>query len=272
MMNQAEIDNWNGPVGERWAQFQEALDARIRVYGKDLLAKVELREGLRVLDVGCGCADMTMDAARAVGTTGRVVGVDVSRPMLARGRERARDLPNVELLEQDAATFSTDAPFDIVISRFGVMFFDDPAAAFANIRRATKDDGGLAFVCWQSLEKNPWAAVPLSAMLRVVAPPAATPNAPGPFALADPERVRDVLGRAGWSDVVLTPALHPLKLGATLDEAVEYASRMGPSARVLREVDDATRARAVEMLRETLAPFAPGFALDGAVWLVTARA
>jgi SAM-dependent methyltransferase len=273
MKNQAEIERWNGVVGDRWAEHQEALDARLDIYGKDLLTKADLADGMRVLDVGCGCASLTIGAARAVGAAGRVVGLDISRPMLARAQARVKELPNVALVEHDAATFSPDAPFDVVISRFGVMFFDDPAAAFTNVRSATKKGGRLAFACWQPLEKNPWAGVPMSALLRVVPPlPPAPPDAPGPFALAAPDRVRELLARAGWSDVAITPSAHPMTLGATLEEAVEYSSRMGPAARLLQDIDEATTARALEMVRQTLAPLAPGFALDGGVWLVTARA
>ncbi len=153
------------------------------------------------------------------------------------------------------------------------MFFDDPGPAFANIRAVTKPGGALTFVCWQSLEKNPWAGVPLSAVLRVVPPlPPSPPAAPGPFAFGNPDHVRDVLARGGWSDVVVTPVVHLVKLGATIEEAVDYASRTGPASRAVREADEATTKRALQMLRETLAPFAPGFSMDGAVWLVTARA
>lgn len=272
MSNQSEISNWNGPVGERWVLLQDALDARLQVYGRDVLESARLREGMRVLDVGCGCGGLSLEAARAVGAPGQVVGLDVSRPMLTRARERAKELPNVELVEHDAATFAPSAPFDVVVSRFGVMFFHDPRATFANLRGATKPGGRLAFVCWQSLAKNPCFAVPLSAVLRVVPPPpAALPGAPGPFAFAEPERTRDILMSAGWSAVVLTPAVHPMKLGDTLEEAVSFASRMGPAAGALRDVDDETKARAIEMLRQTLAPLAPHFALDGEVWLVTAH-
>ena len=273
MHNKAEIENWNGPVGERWTAYQQALDARIHVYGQQVLGSAGLREGMRVLDVGAGCGDMTLDAARAVGEAGRVVGVDVSRPMLARARERASAVSNVELVEHDASTFTATAPFDAIISRFGVMFFDDPAAAFTNIRGAIKPGGTLAFVCWQSLADNPWAAVPLSAVLRVLPgpPPPAAPHAPGPFALADPDRLRAILTAAGWTDVALTQFTHAMELGSTLEESLEYASRMGPAARALRDADDATRARGLEALHETLSPLAPGFTLGSAVWIVTAK-
>jgi SAM-dependent methyltransferase len=272
MKNQAEIENWNGPIGERWATFQAALDERIRVYGEQVLARAGLREGMRVLDVGAGCGDMTLEAARTVGPSGRVVGVDVSRPMLARARERAEGMSNVDLLEHDAATFTAEAPFDAILSRFGVMFFDDPEAAFANIHATIKPGGKLTFVCWKSLAENPWAASPLAAVLAVMPPqPPAVPDAPGPFAFADEGRLRGLLTAAGWRDVVLTPFLHPMKLGTTLEDALEYSSRMGPAARLLRTADDATRAKALEALHAVVAPLAPSFELGSAVWVVTAN-
>ena len=198
MKNQAEIDTWNGAIGERWASYQEELDARIRIYGEQVLATATLREGMRVLDVGAGCGDMTLEAARAVGDAGKVVGLDISRPMLARARERANGLSNVELVEHDAATFVTDAPFDAIISRFGVMFFDEPAGAFANIRGAIKPGGGLTFVCWQSLADNPWAALPLSAVLERPSRAARRRRRtrPGRSRSPIPGRVRDMLDAA----------------------------------------------------------------------------
>lgn len=272
MKNETEIANWNGVVGERWVAFQEVLERRIRAYGRRVLERAALRDGMRVLDVGAGCGEMTVDAARAVGS-GAVVGVDVSRPMLARARERGADLPNVRFVEHDAATFVADAPFDAVISRFGVMFFDDPAEAFANLRRATKPLGQLTFVCWKSLEENAWASMPLATVLSVVGPrPVSPPNAPGPFAFADATRLRAMLELAGWSDVTLTSVDDPMKLGDSLEDALEYASHIGPFAGALREADEPTRARAIDALRAKLAELAPDFRLDAAVWLVTARA
>ncbi len=139
-----------------------------------MLDAAGLLRGARVLDIGCGCGDTTIAAAVAVAPDGHVVGVDVSEPMLVRARDRAAHLANTTFALADAATFVPDAPFDVVISRFGVMFFDDPTAAFANVRRAMKPGGRLVFVCWQSAQKNAWASVPLSGVLRVVPPPAAT--------------------------------------------------------------------------------------------------
>ncbi len=272
--NEAEIANWNGPIGERWAAHQEMLDVRLRIFSPHLLAAAEITHGQRVLDIGCGCGDISIEVARAVGPSGHVVGLDVSRPMLARARERAKDHPNIELVEHDATTYTASAPFDALVSRFGVMFFDDPTVAFTNLRRMTKPGGRISFVCWQPLADNEWASVPLSAVLRVLPPgEPPRPRAPGPFAFGEADYVDGVLKAAGWSAIELTPQSQPFGLGDTLDAAVEYATSMGPSARALRATDDdATRARARDMLRQTLAPFGPSFALRSAVWVVTARA
>lgn len=278
-MNEAEIEVWNGPVGERWALYQAVLDAHIRPFGEAMLAAASLAEGARVLDVGCGCGATTIAAATAVGASGAVVGVDVSRPMLGRARERTKELANVRLVEADVSTFVSDEPFDVAISRFGVMFFEDPVVGFGSMRRATRPGGRLAFVCWRAMGENPWASVPLEAILGAVPGaaangdvPASTEGVPGPWALADSARVLDVLARAGWEGVEVAPFDHPMALGATLDDAVEFASRMGPGARALRDAPEEARPGAVAALRGALAPLAPAFELAGAAWIVTARA
>ncbi|MDB4946056.1 MAG: class SAM-dependent methyltransferase [Labilithrix sp.] len=271
MKNESEIASWNGPIGERWVDFQESMDRRIRPFGAAALAKARLAPGQRVLDVGCGCGDLALDAAKAVGDAGHVVGLDVSRPMLARAAERARGLANLELVEHDAATYAVREPFDAIVSRFGVMFFDDPAGAFANLAAALRPGGILAFACWRPMADNPWFAVPLSAMLRVLpAPPPAPADAPGPFAFADPARVTAILGTAGFRDVAHEALTLPVPLGTDLDDALEFVTRIGPSARMLRELDDDTRSRVRDVLRQTLASAGPSFALDGSVWVFTA--
>ena len=273
MKNEAEIEIWNGPIGDRWVEFQESMDARIRPFGAAAVAKANLRAGMRVLDVGCGCGDLTIDAAKVVGATGRAVGLDVSKPMLVRAAERAAGLSNVEWIEHDASTIAVREPFDALISRFGVMFFDDPAAAFKNLHAAMKDAGVVAFACWQAMEKNPWASVPLSAMLRVLPPPAPpAPGAPGPFSFSDPAKVKSILEQAGFSNIEAEPLAHPIKLGADIDEAMRFVTKIGPSARLLRDAEPDAYPRAKEALRETLVTLAPKFELEGAVWLVTARA
>ena len=273
MKNEAEIASWNGVIGDRWVDFQESMDERIRPFGAAAIERAQLRTGMSVLDVGCGCGDLSLDAAKRVGPAGRVVGLDVSKPMLARAAQRAADLSNVEFVEHDAATIAVREPFDALISRFGVMFFDDPVAAFKNLHAALKDAGIVAFACWQPLEKNAWAAVPRSAMLRVLPPPPTpTPGAPGPFAFADPAHVKGILAEAGFSEIAIEPFEHTIRLGKDLADAMTFVTKMGPSARLLLEAEPDVYPRAKEAIRETLTTLGPSFELGGAVWLVTASA
>lgn len=274
--NHAEIELWNGEVGTRWVANQPELDRRFRPFGEAVLAAAKLADGMRVLDVGCGCGDTTVAAAARVAPGGRVLGVDVSAPMLARARERTAGLESIRLVQADASTFTpaADGPFHVAISRFGVMFFQHPVAAFTNLRRSIGAGGHFVFVCWKTMADNPWAGVPLAIVAELFdTPPAVTPEGPGPFSLSSAERVREILGASGFDEVTVEEFVHPVPFGASLDEAVAYASSMGPAARLLRAAGDPELVvRAERALRAGLGPLAPRFELDGAAWLVRARA
>lgn len=270
---------WNQRSGPSWVAMQPRLDAQLAPVSEAILARLPLRPGLRALDVGCGTGALGLDLARRVGPTGAVLGVDLSAPMLdlATQRAAAQGLLNTEWREADAQVAPLgEASFDLVASRFGVMFFDDPTAAFANLLRAARPGAALVFACWQAAALNPWVTVPLRAAKAVLGEvPMAPPGAPGPFAFGEGERVRAVLEGAGWREVSLTPWTHPLALGGggTLDDAVEFLEQIGPTAGALRDASEAQRARVREALREALAPHdrGAGVTLDGAMWLVCAR-
>jgi len=236
-----------------------------------------VRPGERVLDVGCGVGQTTLELAERVGPSGSVLGIDISTPMLARARERARaaGLANVRFENADAQTHAfTPESVDLVYSRFGVMFFADPTAAFANLLRALRPGGRLAFVCWQAMTENAWMRESLAAVLKHVAPPPpADPHAPGPFAFADAARVRGILERAGFRAVRHEAVPGQLSLGASLDEAVSFAVEIGPASRLLKEAPEAARAAAVAELRKALeAHVTPkGVDLGYATWIVTAE-
>jgi SAM-dependent methyltransferase len=272
-------------AGEAWVRLQERTDAQIDPWGRAAIARLGVASGEQVLDVGCGCGQTLLELAELVGPTGRVLGVDISGPMLARARERAAARPPIELALGDAQTFAfSPGAFDAIYSRFGVMFFADARAAFANLWRAARPDGRLGFVCWQELARNPWAALPLAAVRRLLPPPAKpdpTPpvmmaeGQPGPFFLSDPARVRAILGDAGWRDVEIAPVEMPLHFGgaATLDEAVAYGLQIGPAARAIAEAPEDRRPPLEAAVRDALAPFASarGVWMDGAAFVVTAR-
>jgi SAM-dependent methyltransferase len=278
--NAEQIRYWNETAGPRWVAFQRAVDEQLRPLGEIAAERGGIARGDRVLDVGCGCGDTTIALARRVAPGGRVLGIDVSAAMLARARERAAGAANVEFLEADAQSHALPAAaFDVVYSRFGVMFFTDPAAAFRNLAAALRPGGRLAFVCWQALAANAWISVPLRAAAEhIVLPPRPAPDAPGPFSFADPTRVRDILAGARFRDVELEAVARPLHVGgagASLDEAVHFLTEgVGPTSSALREAGPAFRARVQGAVREALAPFAgpDGVRMDSAAWVVTARA
>jgi SAM-dependent methyltransferase len=267
--------------GEAWVRLQDRTDALIEPLGRVALERLSVAAGEQILDVGCGCGQTLLQLADVTGPSGHVLGVDISPPMLARARERVAGRSNIALALGDAQVYGfTPASFDALYSRFGVMFFDDARAAFRNLRAAARTDGRLSFVCWQEMAKNPWAARPLDAVMRLL-PASALPDMlregrPGPFFLSDPARVRALLEAAGWKDVALEPLEMPLHYGgaATLDEAVEYSLQIGPAARAMADAPEALKPALEAALREALAPFAgsSGVFMYGAAFVVRARA
>ena len=274
--NAAQIQYWNTAAGETWAQLQEQLDRQIAPLGREALRVLAAARSERVLDVGCGCGDTTLDLAARVGTEGRVVGIDISTPMLEVARRRPRPEPAAcpEFRQADAQVADLgEAAFDAAFSRFGVMFFGDPVSAFKNIRASLQPHGRLGFVCWRALGENAWMQVPLDAAAPLLPP--ATPSdpfAPGPFAFADAGRVRSILRDAGFDPATLEP-FDTLIGGNDLDQAVKLALRVGPLAAALRE-NPMLQPRVADAVREALARHATprGVLLNAAVWIVSARA
>jgi SAM-dependent methyltransferase len=244
--NEAQREYWNTVAGPRWVGLEGFVERRVESVNGLLLARSGAKAGEAVLEIGCGTGAFTVPLAAAVGQRGAVVGADISAAMLAGAGKRfaAAGLANVSLIETDAQTHPFDAGrFDLVASRFGVMFFDDPAAAFANLHRATRLAGRLCFACWGSLAENGHWRLPYDVVLRHLGPPApAPPRAPGPMAFADPDYVRAFLGTAGFADIEID-RVHPEMVAATPAEEAEYACTMGPAARLIdeKQPDEATR-------------------------------
>src|SRR6185503_19156606 len=199
--NAEQIRFWNESAGPRWVAVHDRIARQLWPIGLEALDRAAIAPGSRVLDVGCGCGETTIEIARRVGPSGAVTGVDVSAVMLERAREDAR-APNITYLLADAQTEALpEGAFDLLFSRFGVMFFSDPEAAFQNLRRALRRGARFTFLCWRALSENPWMTVPAAAVARLVAMPEVEPEAPGPFAFADADRVRGILTRAGFTGV-----------------------------------------------------------------------
>ncbi len=273
--NADQIEYWNGPEGQHWADHEARFDAMLVPFLEPVLGAAAVGAGDRVLDVGCGNGALSRGAA-ARGAT--VTGVDISAPMLARARERASaEGLSIDFVEADAQVHAFAEPFDAVVSRFGVMFFADPAAAFATIARGLRPGGRLAFVCWQGQHLNEWVAVPALAMLPIVGPPdLPPPDAPGPFAFADPDRVAGILEGAGFTDVAVDAVSLPLLLGGglDLDGAVAWLSEGGMGKRFLVGADGPTTDRALDAVRSAMEPFVTpdGIRMGTATWLVHATA
>ena len=254
---------------------QEHTDITLAPMTEALLAFAAPRLGERVLDIGCGCGATTLEFARAVGPTGRVAALDISGPMLAEGKARAEaaGISNVDWQQADAATAALSG-FDLLTSAFGLMFFGDPVAAFAHMRRAANTGARMAFVCWRQLDENPWMQVPMNAVARHLPPrPKPVPNAPGMFAFTDPQRVLEILTEAGWAP----PRLDKLDLdldiaaGRGLDEAVVQSTQIGAVNSWVRGQPAEVVSTAVASLREALAAHLDGASvrLRGAMWLVS---
>lgn len=274
--NAQQVEYWNGPAGERWARAQDRIDHHLGLITEVLLALTALREGERVLDIGCGGGSLTLLLGERVGTDGAVTGIDISAPNLALARAKAHaGMADVSFIEADASTYDFQAVFDLAFSRFGVMFFDEPVSAFANLRKALTKNGRLVFVCWRTFKENDWSFVPYEAALNLLPPQVPMdPYAPGPFAFADGVRLWGILEEAGFCDIQIKAHDTTVNLGRTAEEAVTEALTIGPLARAASELDESTRDR----IRDRLGPlFAKhvspyGVVLPAAVWLVRAKA
>ena len=279
MSNAEQIEYWNSKVGDTWARMQERLDRAFTPVTSALLSVAAPQPGDDVLDVGCGCGETTLALASAVGAEGSALGVDISEQLLSRARERAEGLLcDAEFRNADAATFDDEVAFDLIVSRFGVMFFDDPVAAFTNLHRLAAPGGRLCFVCWQPPHDNLWATLPMQALAALIQEmPAVDPLAPGPFAFADPKRVHAILDAAGWQDVVFDDLPFSMVIGEGDDPmaaAVKFNLRIGPSARAVRDAGPVAAAAAPDLLAKALAPYLSDgiVGLPGAAWIVSARA
>jgi SAM-dependent methyltransferase len=271
-LNADQIEYWNGEVGERWAKLQETIDASLARIGDAALAFAAVKPGERVLDIGCGCGTTTYALSKAVGLSGSVTGVDISAPMLAVARSRGA---GVNFMEADAATHLFHPTHDLVFSRFGVMFFADPTPAFANIRKALKPHGRLAFVCWRQAAENLWASAPFAAAKHLVPEqPQADPHAPGPFAFADKARLTNILYGAGYKSIRIEPLDTTMYMGPSPQEAAVQALNIGPLARAAAGLDEPGRDTIRETVAMALAKYqtADGITPATACWLVGASA
>jgi SAM-dependent methyltransferase len=276
--NAAQQEYWNIIAGPRWVGLAGYVEKRVEKVNDLLLARSAVAPGQKVLEVGCGTGAATVPLAETVGGTGEVVGIDISEPMLAAARERISHsgLRNITLLQADAQVHAFEPNrFDLIASRFGVMFFADPVAAFRNLLGAARPRGGLCFACWAALEENRHWLIPYEVVLRHLGPPAPKPpRAPGPTAFAEPEYVRSILEGAGYEGIEIRRET-PDMIGASPREEAEHALVMGPSARLIEEKKPSESVRQLikQEMTEAFAAYAKGgeIVLPSTIFIVTAR-
>lgn len=280
MDNAEQIEYWNGDAGKRWAQDDDFMARLLRPITEALLAHSAPMGCRHALDVGCGGGSQSLMLAQQLGDSAQVLGVDISAPMLAVARGKAEGpaagRASLEFLQADAASHAFEAgSFDLLFSRFGVMFFEDPLAAFRNLFGALQGGGRLGFCCWQNVKSNDWVWIPLQAALQHLPPPEPpAPNAPGPFAFADPAHTESILAGAGFGDIKLQPFVTTLRISeaANLADAVRELARIGPVSRLLMDQPEAVLDAVFPAMETALQPYYKEGALDlqAAVWLVTA--
>lgn len=254
------IEYWDGDRGASWVQHADQFDRQLELYGLRAISAIAPQPAESVLDIGCGSGATTFEVSQAVGSAGRVVGVDISGPMLALAGQRAEadGYGHVQFVQADAQTAAPiGAPFDAAVSRFGVMFFDDPVAAFRNIASMVRPGGRIAFAAWGAFEANEWMWAPAVALAEIVPlPPPADPNAPGPFAFRDPERVRSILADAGWEDITVEDVDDPIYVGGpgSVEDAVDFVVASSALATDLLQRDAEVQAEARRRLVELFTP------------------
>jgi SAM-dependent methyltransferase len=273
-----QVAYWNGPGGDHWVAEQERTDRVMGEIAALALARADAKPGEIVIDVGCGCGTTTVGLAASVAPGGKVVALDVSAPMLGRAQQRLAGADTVEFLLADAATHVFEAgTADLLFSRFGVMFFGDPTAAFANLRRGLKPGARVVFACWREPQLNPWMMVPLNAAYEHVPRlPKLGPEDPGPFSFGDAARVERILTGAGYENVSLEPVEVAMDLacGNGLDAAVSFVLEIGATSRALQDQPAELRTKAAESIRKALSSYVQGdtVPLPAAVWIVRATA
>lgn len=276
-VNDQQRQFWTGDGGRSWIEHARRWERILAPFGAAMFDAIALRPGERVLDVGCGFGSTTVEAAERVAPDGTVLGVDISERMLAAARERSGAVGNASLLEADAQAHSfAPASYDAVISQFGVMFFDDPSAAFGNLHSALRPGGRLAFVCWQDPREAEWIAVAMSVIVPMVErrPDLGEPGAPGPFAFADGERLRGLVEAGGFENVSVEPVTRPQRIADDPGDAVTFISSLPESQPLFDGVPDDVIVKATDALKDAFAGYtgSQGVVTDASAWLVTAEA
>lgn len=274
-----QVEYWNGRAGQNWAEQAEQLDSMLGEFCERIIEQVGfVRPNEAFVDIGCGAGAVSLAFAKASEQPGLIFGIDISEPLLEVARQRAKRAKlQVNFIRTDASSYRSDTLVDTMVSRFGVMFFDDPVAAFGNLRQSVKVSGRLVFACWQSIKLNGWASAPLRAAIPLLKDPLPAPDpiAPGPFAFADKDRVNSILSESGWSNINIESINTRLRLpGTSIEESAKFMMTLGPLARVLLDqgLEEApVKSALIELLSQHQLENGEIW-MDAASWLVSCEA
>ena len=274
--NQEQREFWSAIKGDLWVTLQPRIDTMLAAFGDKALDALNPRSGERILEIGCGTGTTTLALGARVGASGEILAADLSRPMLNKAIERANVSAEhpITFVEADAQVHSfPTATFDAVYSRFGVMFFDDPIAAFRNIRKAVRPGGRMAYVCWADRKANPWIRIPAGAAKTCLDLPAPPPDdAPGQFSMENEDRVQQILHDAGWSDIGLECFTVEGSIGSNAADAARFITKMGPMSEPFALADSDTQNKTLQVIEEALTPYSndSGVTLGFSTWIVSA--
>jgi SAM-dependent methyltransferase len=274
--NQEQREFWSDIKGDLWVTLQPRIDTMLATFGDKALDTLNPQSGERILEIGCGTGTTTLALGGRVGTSGEILAADLSRPMLNKAIERANVSAEhpITFVEADAQVHSfPTATFDAVYSRFGVMFFDDPIAAFRNIRKAVRPGGRMAYVCWADRKANPWIRIPAGAAKTCLDLPAPPPDdAPGQFSMENEGRVQQILHDAGWSDIGLERFTVDGSIGSDAADAARFITKMGPMSEPFALADSDTQNKTLQVIEEALTPYSndSGVTLGFSTWIVSA--
>lgn len=279
--NDEQIEYWNGDAGQGWVDRDKQMEKSLGIFGDLVIEAANIQVDEKVLDIGCGCAATSFKILDQVGPTGRVLGVDISAPMLAVAKDKTSKLSDdqrsaITFKQADASTFSfEEGVYDLLFSRFGVMFFSGPADAFANMRKSLKPGGRLTFLCWGPVKENQWITLPLNAALKHAPPPEPSPpNAPGPFGFSNPDYIQEVLNKAGFSNINIEAVYPKMMLGQDQkkEQIADFFLEVGPVASITADCDQTLIDKVRESIHEAIMPHYNGQTvnLKTSCWVVTA--
>ena len=274
--NQEQREFWSDIKGDLWVTLQPRIDTMLATFGDKALDTLNPQSGERILEIGCGTGTTTLALGQKVGASGEILAADLSRPMLNKAIERANLCAEhpITFVEADAQVHSfATAAFDAVYSRFGVMFFDSPVAAFRNIRKAVRPGGRMAYVCWADRKANPWIRIPAGAAKAFLDLPAPPPDdAPGQFSMENEHRVQQILHDAGWSDIGLERFTVDGSIGSNAADAARFITKMGPMSEPFALADSDTQNKTLQVIEEALTPYSndSGVTLGFSTWIVSA--